>query len=457
MICILLFFVSAGIMVYELKNKKVDFLQCIPFLSWQFFMVLPFIMQAGKMETDAAALQLIGIEIINFVLVLHLVLVRRHQRKPRRSDSLWMKKINAVLGSGYFYMAIFLLIALYHIISLRGNIPLFEKFRSDPIAAAQMREEAGKLLNVPFFMKYFFRWATNLIAPLAIIAFFNCKHYIMAAVQGVLAVFYAMITTAKSNLLFFVLVLAIYFFVKYYKKITKKMWIGAVVLLMLLLIRPVSFFIASPYSGFHYKVDKWAEEPMAHRMQFIEYPEGYPIDYQKYNYVLRRMILTPAAVSHEWYSYIASGEEFFGYSDLLPSSKSKEAETVVAASPANIVGLWAYSEKWPEKIGQTISANASPDADAYARGGWLGVVISAVILLAVLWILDILRNRDHYVSEGLYTAAMGVLALALPSASVHAMLIAQGILPILLGMGVLFFMDIQPINEDESLNGKTSC
>lgn len=451
--CFSLFFVSIGVVIFRIKNKRVDLVQCIPFFAWQVFMILPFIMQMGKMEKDAATLQLVGIEIINFALVMHLMLFRNFQRKNKTKECLWKKRANGILKSGYFYMAIFLIIVLYHVISLRGNIPFFMQNGKDSLVVAQMREEAGKLLNVPFFMKYFFRWATNLIAPLAIIAFWNCRHYIMVFVQVILAVFYAKLTTAKSNLLFFAAVLAIYFFARYFSKITRKMWIGAAIVLIILLMRPMYFFITSPYSGFHYKVDKWENEPMAHRMQFIEYPENYPSDYKKYNYILRRMILTPAAVSHEWYSYIVSGEEYFGYSDLLPSSKSKDAEVVVAASPANIVGLWAYSEKWPEKIGQTISANASPDADAYARGGWLGVGLSAIMLFLILWILDFLKKPNNYVCEGLYAAAMGVLALALPSASIHAIVIAQGLLPIMLGMGVLNLVDIQPDYKDEVVNG----
>ncbi len=449
-ITIIVFISMISIIIFFLKKGKTSLMRSLPFLSWQFFMVIPFILQSSKMEYLAAGWQALGIQIINLSLFFHIIMpeIKIVNRKDIKTNK-WIGLFKHIINSGCFYMLIFLAISVYHIISLKGNIPLLMQYNVDSSVLSQMRENAGKLLDVPFFMKYFFRWTTNLIAPIAIISFWNARHYFMAGIQLVLAMLYAMITTAKANLLFFFFVLAVYFWEKYHTRIKRKTYVLLAVFLVVISIRPIYFFVANPYSGFNYEVERWSDEPLAHRMQFVEYPDDFPRDYKKYNYVLRRMILTPSAVSHEWYSYIASGEEKFGYGDLMPTSKSKVAEQVVQASPANIVGLWAYSDKWPEKIGETISANASADADAYARGGWIAVAGAAVLLFVILQFIEIFRQKQNYISEGLYTAAICIIVLAIPSASVHAMLIAQGILPIMIGMFIIYFIDSQPACREE--------
>ena len=183
----IVFFLIIGfiVLLYSWKRQRIDLPQILPFLVWQFLVIIPFLAQASNMERIAALWQAIGIEIINVGLIVYLGLPKKKISFHKIQTNCVWHKMWRILNSGYFYTILFFLIVTYHIISLNGNIPLINSLMGVGDSVT-MREEAVKLLDVPFFMKYIFRWTTNIIAPIAIILYWNKKQYAMCFLQFVL-------------------------------------------------------------------------------------------------------------------------------------------------------------------------------------------------------------------------------------------------------------------------------
>ena len=165
---------------------------------------------------------------------------------------------------------------------------------------------------------------------------------------------------------------------------------------------------------------------------------------RKAHYFVYRCLLTPIDVAHRWYLYfpeIAGG--YLGFKSSTPTNETSAG----LRNPANAVGLWAYTVRFPSKYLSSISAYASVDADAMARGGFLWLAGVAVILLTVRVILVVIERR--YCGIGALVAVpllyCGVL---LPSSSLQAFLVSNGIIlyiGLLFLVGELYFRNHDPI------------
>jgi hypothetical protein len=140
------------------------------------------------------------------------------------------------------------------------------------------------------------------------------------------------------------------------------------------------------------------------------------------NYATYRLFLVPAEVSHWWYRYFPDHSGgYLGLSGLTPGSRSRAD----FRHPANAVGFWAYRARHPNQYGETVRAYASVDADAYARGGVLGIFLCAIALGLFRFSLKALGVGDVW-SRYLGFAGCMILGLILPNGSIFAALVVQG-------------------------------
>jgi hypothetical protein len=135
------------------------------------------------------------------------------------------------------------------------------------------------------------------------------------------------------------------------------------------------------------------------------------------NFLVYRIFLSPVDVSNRWYTYY----EFIAQEKRSLTGLIKREE----AKASNIVGRWAYYERFPNNFLPSINAYSSVDADAYSFGG-LGyvVIVGFLCLLIRLYSVWVRSKPGGLIFSPLITA---YLVIFLFQASFQAILIAQGL------------------------------
>lgn len=426
---------------YKVIRKKNEWLDYLPSIVWQLLMIVPFLIQAKDMGDVGNNTQGIGLLFFSFIIFIGDNYKMKEHAKFKLSDKYKIFKLfNRLARNGWFYFVIFLLLAGYHIISMGENIPWIYKILHSEASSGElsvMRENSLKLLNVPFYMKYFFRWNTNIIVPIGLLWFLKDKKYISAGIFVVLGGWYAVLTDAEGPLVLFCGIIVIFLLYKHYKKIPVKIVLLSCLIVLIIAIRPISYFAFNENSPFHCEYTAFKEEPLANRMPYMDLPDDFPTEYRVYNKFFRRIVLVPAVVANNWYKYAIINNKYFGYGDMLPWARMGNAAETVQKAPSNIVGIWAYTERFPESYGSTISANTSMDADAYARGGWIAFLVTGGIYLGIRLLMKWFNSGEDELIEMCYVIGVSIIAMVLTSAPIQAILIAQGVFPLIIAMFVL--------------------
>lgn len=157
---------------------------------------------------------------------------------------------------------------------------------------------------------------------------------------------------------------------------------------------------------------------------------------RKTNYLVYRILLTPAEVSGRWYEYFAlypPGKIQFGR--RIHDSRSGEVK-----HPALAVADWAFIEPFPREFTANLAyAYASIDADAFGRYGVWGVAL-VLLMYALIRLVSVVCHDMQAPTRGVYYLIVTALLAMLPSsASIQAMALPQGLAPVL-GIMVLLYV-----------------
>lgn len=427
--------------LYEVIRKEKEWLDYFPSVVWQLLMIIPFLVQVKDMGDIGNNIQGMGLLLFSFIIFTgDNYRMKKHANFKLAGKYRIFTLLNRFARNGWFYFIIFLLLAGYHISSIGEDIPWIYKIlhsEAGSVELAIMRENSLKLLNVPFYMKYFFRWNTNIIAPIGFLWFLKDKKYILAGIFGIVGGWYALLVNAKGQIVLFCGIIVVFLLYKHYKKIPLQAVFLSCFIVIVIAIRPVSYFAFDENSPFHCEYTAFEEEPLANRMPYMDLPDDFSQEYKIYNKYLRRVVLVPAVVANNWYKYTIINNKYFGYGDMLPWTRMGSATETVRKAPSNIVGVWAYTEKFPELYGSTISANTSMDADAYARGGWIALLVTGGVYLGIRLFMKWLNSGEDELIEICYVIGISIIAMVLISAPIQAILIAQGVFPLLIAMLVV--------------------
>ncbi|MHB0984019.1 MAG: hypothetical protein ACYC05_00310 [Sulfuricella sp.] len=428
---------SLGALIWA-AYKKYD-LESLPSLFWFGLISLPFAVQFRTFAENGLAVQLFGIIFVGLCLLIGDLLKVR----PRSVAAPVVAPNLSVFTDYKLYAVVFFSVALYHL-SLLDHVPLWEKYVhhvDDEKLLQVMRERSSKLLQVPDLLKYTFNWIVNIAAPVTIYLLLTRKKYIGAFLFFAAAMLYAQMSLAKvPTFIMVACILALLLWTMTYKKRAR------LYLLSLFLLVPVcwdagSFFASSPESVFKYEPPQkrvialglQADDPRI-KLTFGDKSRLHPrkSDAQshflvgRYNYYIYRGFLGPVEISNRWYQFFPSVTGgYVGWEGLLPGSRNDHY-----VHPAQRVGNWAYTERFPEWYLTTVHAYASVDADAYARFGILGIVVVGLMILitriALKWLLI-----DVPLVQALYVIGLVMLSLLLPVASLQAIFVANGLFLVL--------------------------
>lgn len=416
-------------------------LESLPSLFWFGLMSLPFAVQFRTFASDGLAIQLFGIIFIGLCLLIgDLFKIRTSSMRI----PLAVPRIS-ILDDYKFYAATFVFVALFHL-SLLEHVPLWEKYIhnvKDEKLLQAMREESSKLLQVPDLLKYVFNWIVNILAPVTVYLLLSRKKYIGAFLFFGLALLYAQMSLAKVPS--FIMVAGILALLLWMTTYRKRAWFYLISLVLLtpLIWHATVFFVLSPKSIFKYEpphnrvaaMHLSADDPRSKltigdksRMQTRRSNYQSTFLESRYNYYMYRGFLVPVEVSNRWYQFFPHRSQgHIGLKGLLPDDRNEGY-----VHPAQQVGNWAYTERFPEWYLTTVRAYASADADVYARFGIVGIVMVGLMVLltriALKWLLTSMP-----LAQALYMVGVVMLSLLLPMASLQAIFVANG-LALILGL-----------------------
>ena len=421
-----------------------------PSIIWIILMVAPLMFQAGQLYQKTLGIQVLGVTIFSFFILLGDIISNQHIGFKERIT----KTTNFHKYIAYALIIISLTMQFIHY-SLMPDIPLILYLR-DLGASLQsfisngewnftdrhtyyisLREASSKNLQVSALFLYVCQASRYIFIPLATLLLLQYKKYLMISILILATLFYSRSTLAKGPL-YIVGTLLFIQFLLYFKPYKKKIFLYPT-----LAIISISFLFLLGYFGLN-KDSLFNKKASKHEIarvykELSQYPDNklfftladhYRVSHAPSNffkkqlsYFAYRIFLVPSEVSHYWYLYFSEiKKEYVGLYGLTSSSRQSKNYVHLA----NEVGKWAYLRKFPEWYSKTIRAYCSADADAFARGGFLWIILVG-FLLSLFRISLSLFKGSVLTTRIFYTTSLFLLSVNLPVSSLQAILIAQGV------------------------------
>jgi len=442
----IVFYIIIACLLFLQKWRQSQIIDVLPSLAWIFLMVLPFIGQKSSFDPIHTNTQAFGILLFGFAFLISDYLSgKRVHKVPLFLDE------HTIIYVGYGLFTLTLGVQLCHLIMM-PKIPLFDWVigeANNPSTYAEMREHSSKLLRVPIWVQHAFQLSIVFISPLALVIFLNYRKYLLLFVLISTTLFYSYATLARWPITLFLAICIIVFFHSLPRRSRYRLGIALSILVMSIFIYAGHFLFSHPASVLNYRLSldsfdpqrtvspALSNEPMMrnpftqpftitdhHRRLGIDLNESAGSLGRAINYFVYRAVLTPVDVSHRWYIYYPDIHgSYVGFYGLTPSSRNNEK----FQHPSNQVCLWAYASRFPDKYLPSCHAYASIDADAWARGGYLGLITVSLLLLIFRLMAGYFRLEGQ-MGDSIYVAFLVVFSFSLPIASIQALMQSQGTL-----------------------------
>ena len=408
--------------------KRQNLIQATPSLVWFALMTLPFIYEFEFFSTGPRSAQSIGLLMISTALAagdFYSIKKKSVERVTEETNFSYSKLIYLLAG-----LTIFVPIIHYW---LAGTIPIVDQyFKGAPQSQiSQDRENFIKLLDVPYLVKILFNWVSGIFGPICVLWFYFLKRRLLAGLLLMWVIFYSLSSSADAPILIFCwsLVFAAGFAISNRLNLSNYLTLSISAALVAVIASGV--WLGETAIAREKECGAVATEGFtpgdvmrscSKEKEIIINPVVNRLGY--------RVFLTPVEVSNHWYDYFdGSPSSKRGFFDVLERENSKQA--------SNKVGIWAYTERFPQSYGKTISANGSIDADAYSLAGNFSVFLIALLLFFIRLFISISVTKESLLAKILEGIGLGQLAFLPNSAPLQAMLLPQGLGLILLLLLVL--------------------
>jgi hypothetical protein len=448
------------------KAKKITDL--LPSISWSGSIIIPFILVVIPFAENEHAmhLQAIGMCLIGYFLLAGDYLSLRYSlsQDAQRKNELHIKK-NLRRKDGQskllFYCNIICVgIALTGItvhLSRIGweNIPLLSSLLHadlDETILNHMRDMFSREANLTIFEKYYYNFNV-LVFGLPALAYLMItkRFYSMIALFAVCTI-YLIASTAKMPFMIFFCVftlVALHIIFPKHKNAILSIGILTIVTTVVLggLLRApfphsyVEFAAKAQSEGCEIYEDQAPQfcaldATLGDYYRLPIYRElTRPYFVRLYDYSTYRMLVTPVDMNYRWYEYFGNEGDFMGFASIIPPWRQPGY-----IHPARQVASYALESRFPQEYA-TAYAYAGIDADAYARMGLTGVFIISVLLFFIR-ICPAIMHAGHAFSEIYRLMVIGLLIILPPSSSLHAILVAHGLIVI---TGIICFFKFYDI------------
>lgn len=416
----------------------------IPGVSWSLIMIIPMILQSAFFDPESYAIQIKCVLIFSAFIFLGDIFPRiNYCFKGKMLSENWLKRVPFIL------LMFCLIFQITHLLCM-PDIPLLEKI-IDGVSGtelADLREKSSKLLQVPRLFLYWCHVSLLIAAPIGLILFFKQKRWTVFICWFCFTVFYSAATMARTPVIVFLITFSIYLYLEQTKIMQRKISIFVLVLFSILFIYGFSFLTSHPKSILNIKSEEYNQTDVLKKGKIFTFSDRSRLvksDDEKssfiFNYIFYRVFLVPAEVSHFWYLFFPDiYGRYLGYYGL--TLKSRRAPDF--KNPANILGNWAYANRFPELYLPTVSAQSSVDADAYSRWGVTGVWIISLVYFCMRYWFKLFRLKGA-IGTGMGINALVMLAYTLPCSSLQAIVVASGLWMYLLIFIIFRFLKVDNI------------
>lgn len=350
------------------------------------------------------------------------------RRDPTGKNEKIKASLPSVKKTGYFGLVILAVLLVFKIL-WSEKVPLFQSFCGESISVVK--------INRGVFEEGFGGWwGARILNPLPMIigmptlaCLIKLKKPILFLVSTIMVVLLVSLSTAKAPTLLFLIALTILI----YFHLPPRKWAGLVLASLFLIPCGCAWFwiqfCLRPVVGYTdaAKNQKLVISPDLSDSYRKALDQGV-IRQTTLSYLSYRIFLVPVCVAYRWYEFTR-----------LPTLE-KEIRKSEAKSPANLIGRWAYFERFPKAYRSDVRAYASIDADAFFRGGLLGVVVAGLLL----FICRILFQETCFGANpallGLRAYGISILAFIPYQGSLQALIFPQGLGFIILAGLIIQFM-----------------
>ena len=335
----------------------------------------------------------------------------------------------------YFYLLI-VFVHINYVIANVYNYDLFNfiNFKINNITnPSELQFDKGKFnrfLEMPRIIQYLINLNINIFFPLVLFNLKKIKKIFFFLIQ----VIYLIIIEYKYGLF----ISSCYLIISYMLNLNFKK--GLIILGNIFLVIIILFHINDLNKNIMLKTplaldfDKnYKEYVNLNRSLAYDFDQNYENDYSiktitndQINKLTYRLILIPQFTASKWYQ---SKEEIFENKNIFFKYlyKSDANEKL-----SNQIGVYYFNKARPEKWFKNIHANASFDADAYVRFGYLGILFIIIALNTIRYqVFKIYSSKNNYFYFQIYLLlTLGYFHLI--SASFQSLLISQGYIIIVL-------------------------
>ena len=430
-------FACVLILGYILLRSWRGSIHFLPSIGWQFLLVIPFFIEYPLFNPDVRDTQLIAIMAIAAALFagdfMSDRIVARQGEAP--APNAQQSKTTFMLASGL--AALFVGLSLWHLLTA-DSIPIFDMLRgvNDNAEQIEARNHFARDVSTPAIVRYACSFAPCIFAIPAVLVFIASRKYAAAGALMLWVVFYTVAGTAKSPLAMALLILPVGIILISTRRqatlIIRTLMVAGLAGLLLLgvlnVFSPYPALLDDLPAKYAHAQEKDSSE-LVPNLGDVERARSYdaatepPFIWRRIDYILYRVFFTPVEVSERWFEYFHR----FPVNSVVLSRMVDDSRSGEMVHPANLVGVWAFTERFPQNYTPEIYAYASIEADSYNRYGWLGLGIAALMLMGFRLCLAVFNDLHGPTHGAFFATGIALLSYLPSSASIQAILIPQGL------------------------------
>jgi hypothetical protein len=410
------------LLVYYALLKK-EMLEIMPTLAWFTFMVIPFVYSIEFFDKTGTNSQFLGIILI----YLSLLLGDWYSIKTKSKIVTNTEVKTEIRFSGNIQLVLILVVVAIPIIHtlISGTSPLLNYvFKGSSTATVAMDRALYTKFGIPHFFAILSNWVTNIIMPLIIVRLFFQKKYFWSFIIFVWSILYALNSTAIGTVLFLLFSIGLIILTLKFRSFINVFGIILIVAVVCVIIGGL-FFKAIALNN----VDECPSPTgviksptnIIRSCPNNTLPGLNPI----INKIGYRVFFNPVEVSNNWYKHFSMEKNTYrSFSNLF------EQDNYLKTS--NLIGAEYYLKNFPNDYSKWLNAYASIDADAFSFGGLPIVFLVSILLVFIRVFISSQGNNSPPEILAFENLALVFLVLLPFTASIQAILIPQGLLPVLL-------------------------
>ena len=398
-------------------RTKSQLLHILPSLFWTFFFVIPYLYTRQYFPQTSHIYQDLGISLFSFVIYFCDFRLYKKNNEPLVTFDPYLQSGKCVILEKTLVPIVVSFTIVHYFLF---GFPLAH-FNDTALDVATLRKSFGKADGFIQIFFYFSNLINNFIAPLLSVYYFVVKKWIKFLTFSLWFFVYAISSTAKSPAISYLLVIltCIVIFKLSFRGI-KALFL--VVFTVLLVSNLVGIFAVSPSDGVKTFTKSSPFVAFGETPADVLRDKGYflttsPKEFT--HYILYRTIYIPIEVSNRWYTYYSNeaivSRDFF---DVMTLNEIPKA--------SNVVGVWAYYERFPKSYAKFLNANASIDAEAFSFGPVWAVLIFPLFYIYIRQTLSFTLNSQSFLLFNLGVSGIVIFGINIYQSGLLAIFFAQG-------------------------------